>query len=427
MAKIFPFRAYRYASEAGPPQNLVAQPYDKITPEMQARYYEAGPYNFARIIKGKTEPSDGDSNNVYTRAASNLNDWIARGVLEQEAEEAFYPYFQEFRHPDSGETFVRKGFIGLTQLEDYSAGVIHRHEMTHSGPKLDRLRLIRHTRAHVGQLFMLYDDPSPRIDRRLDEAASGAPLSSVEDEYGVRHTVWKVTDPSSIGELQQLMDPKKLLIADGHHRYETALAYSRENPTLGGADRAMMTFVNMQAAGLVVLATHRVLEGLRDFDPQAIVARAGEFFDSEALASPAELRRRLDSAGHGGVAFGAVFRSARRAYLFRPKREALDRLLDGLSRKERNLDVVVLHKVFLETVLGISAEEVKELKYIRYVRGFDAAAEEVASDRAQAALLLRPVPVRQVAEIAFSGGVMPQKSTDFYPKLLSGLTIYRIE
>ena len=427
MARIFPFRAYRYASKAGPPQNLVTQPYDKITPEMQKRYYEASPYNFARIIKGKAEPSDGDPDNVYTRAASNLNDWIAEGVLEQEPEEAFYPYFQEFRHPDSGETFVRKGFIGLTHLEDYGAGVVHRHEMTHSGPKLDRLKLARHTRAHSGQLFLLYDDPSLEIDARLDEAASGSPLSSVEDEYGVRHTVWKITDPSSISALQRLMDPKKLLIADGHHRYETALVYSRENPTVAGADRAMMTFVNMQAPGLVVLATHRVLDGLPDFDPQGIVGRADEFFSSEALASSGELRRRLDSVDPGSVAFGAVFRSAEGAYLFRAKPEAVDRVLKSLSSKERGLDVVVLHKVFIEKVLRISEEDVKELKYIRYARGFEAAADEVASGRAQAALLLRPLPVQQVAEIAFSGGVMPQKSTDFYPKLLSGLTIYRID
>ncbi len=427
MARIFPFRAYRYASKAGSAQNLVTQPYDKITPEMQDRYYEASPYNFARIIKGKAEASDGDSNNVYTRAAASLSSWVAKGVVEQEPEEVFYPYFQEFRHPDSGETFVRKGFIGLTELEDYSAGVIHRHEMTHSGPKLDRLQLVRHTRAHSGQLFMLYDDPSLEIDARLDEAASGVPLSSVEDEYGVRHTVWKITDPSSISALQRLMDPKKLLIADGHHRYETALAYSRENPTVAGADRAMMTFVNMQAPGLVVLATHRVLDGLPDFDPQAIVGRADEFFNSEALASSGELRRRLDGAGPGSVAFGAVFRSEEGAYLFRAKPEAVDRVLKSLSSKERGLDVVVLHKVFIEKVLRISEEDVRELKYIRYVRGFDAAADEVASGRAQAALLPRPVPVQQVAEIAFSGGVMPQKSTDFYPKLLSGLTIYRID
>ena len=427
MARIFPFRSYRYTSKAGPPQNLVTQPYDKITPEMQDRYYEASPYNFARIIKGKAEPSDGDSDNVYTRAAASLSSWIAQGVLEQEPEEAFYPYFQEFRHPDSGETFVRKGFIGLTQLEEYSAGVIHRHEMTHSGPKLDRLQLVRHTRAHSGQLFMLYDDPSLEIDARLDEATSGSPLSSAEDEYGVHHTVWKITDSSSIRELQQLMDPKKLLIADGHHRYETALAYSRENPTLAGADRAMMTFVNMQAPGLVVLATHRVLDGLRDFDPQAIVGRADEFFDSEAIASSGELRQRLDSVDRSVVAFGTVFGTETGAWRFRPKPEALDRMLKGLSGKERGLDVVVLHKVFIEKVLGISEEDVKELKYIRYVRGFEAATDEAASGKAQAALLLRPVPVQQVAEISFSGGVMPQKSTDFYPKLLSGLTIYRIE
>ena len=200
------------------------------------------------------------------------------------------------------------------------------------------------------------------------------------------------------------MDTKKLLIADGHHRYETALAYSRENPTLAGADRAMMTFVNMQAAGLVVLATHRVLDGLRDFDPQVIVGRADEFFDSEALASSGELRRRLDSVDPGSVAFGAVFRSAEGAYLFRPKPEAVGRMLKGLSSKERGLDVVVLHKVFIEKVLRISEEDVKELKYIRYARGFDAAADEVASGQAQAALLLRPCRFNKSPQLLFLVG-----------------------
>lgn len=427
MARIFPFRAYRYTSKAGPLQSLVTQPYDKITSEMQDDYYEANPYNFARIIKGKAELSDSESSNVYTRAARSMNSWIADGVLGQEPEEAFYPYFQKFQHPDSGETFLRKGFIGLAQVEKYEAGVIHRHEMTHSGAKVDRLQLVRHTNAHLGQLFTLYSDPSLVIDARLDEAASDSPLLNVEDDFGVSHTVWKITNPIAIRELQELMNTKKLLIADGHHRYETALAYSLENPALAGADRVMMTFVNMQTVGLVVLATHRVIDGLQDFDFEDIIGRADEFFYSEALASTEEVRRRLDNADGDTTVFGAVFRSRQGAYLFRPKPEVVNGLLRNISSDARELDVMVLHKVFIENVLRISQEDVEALKYIRYVRGFDTAASEVTSNRAQAAFLLRPVTVQQVARIAFSGGLMPQKSTDFYPKLLSGLTLYRIK
>jgi uncharacterized protein (DUF1015 family) len=424
MAKVFPFQPYRYTPKAGPAAKLVSQPYDKIPPELQQQYYQASPYNVIRVIKGRQEPSDNESNNVYTRAAKTLEQWIAEGILARDPEPGFYAYFQQFEHPDTGETLQRKGFIGLFQLEEYEAGVIHRHELTHSGPKLDRLRLARHTHVYFEQLFTLYDDPDFVIDRRLDQAAKDEPLVTAE-EGSIVHRIWKINEPAAVSEIQVAMEPKKLLIADGHHRYETALTFSRENASLAGADKVMMTFVNMRGAGLVVLATHRVLDGLADFDAPALLQRAKAYFNVERLDSAAALQSKLDAAPRDASVIGGVFANDPGAYLFTANQQAVSGLLPGKPERERSLDVVILHQAMLGQALGISEEDVREEKNIRYVRGFQAAVDEVRSGKAQAAFLLRPVEVGKVAEIAFAGGVMPQKSTDFYPKLLSGLTMYR--
>jgi uncharacterized protein (DUF1015 family) len=266
MANIFPFQPYRYTAQAGALQDLVTQPYDKISPEMRQRYLQSSPYNLVRIILGERLASDSDRDNVYTRAARYLEDWTAQGVLARDPEPALFAYFQEFSMPDSGQRLVRKGFIGLGAVEEYAAGVVHRHEQTLSGPKKDRLELLRHTHAHFGQLFMLYPDPAGEIDRLLDETAQAQPAGEVTDEYGARHSFWKITDAGRIAHIQRLMADKKLLIADGHHRYETALAFRRENPNLAGADRVMMTFVNMHSPGVKILATHRLVSGVAGFE-----------------------------------------------------------------------------------------------------------------------------------------------------------------
>ncbi len=431
MAKVFPFPAYRYTPKAGDPNRLVTQPYDKITPELQQRYYDASPYNFVRLTKGRQEPSDNGGRNVYTRAADRLQAWIDDGILAPDDEPSFYAYFQEFVHPETKEVCVRKGFIGLTEVLPYEARVVHGHELTHSGPKLDRLQLTRHTKAHFGQLFVLYDDPEHVIDAWLEKAEEHSPLLFVEDELGVRHTLWKIDDPDAATAIQAAMEPKKLLIADGHHRYETALAYARENPDLVGADKVMMTFVNMRQEGLVVLATHRVLSGLEGFDPGTLLEKACRLFGIEVFSSADKLQDALRHAPAGRAAIGLVMEGDLRAYLLAEKADAVSSLLSGsllsgTSELERGLDVVVLHRALLGATMDISEEDVRELKNIRYVRGFQSAVDEVRSGGAQIACLLRSVPVAKVAEVAFAGGVMPQKSTDFYPKLLSGLTIYRL-
>jgi uncharacterized protein (DUF1015 family) len=405
LARIFPFQPYRYSAQAGPEQNLVTQPYDKISPSMQARYLSLSPYNLVRIILGERAPTDNEGDNPYTRAAALLKDWIGSGILEHESAPSVFAYFQKFTAPDSNQILERKGFIGLGAVEDYATEVVHRHEQTLSGPKKDRMELLRHTHAHFGQIFMLYPDPELKIDRILDETAKGAPVTSIQDEDGVTHRVWKISDPATIAQIQALMADKKLLIADGHHRYETALAFRNQNPGLKDAEKVMMTFVNMHSPGLEILATHRVLRGIPVEHENKIPARR--------LNSIHELKRIFQTPSPEKIRIGIASGS--------------DVSLYERDRHPGELDVKVLHEELLGGALGIGEEAVRDEKHIEYVRGIDAAYAKVQSGAAQLAFLLEPTTMEQVAGVAFSGGVMPQKSTDFYPKLLSGLTIYKLE
>jgi uncharacterized protein (DUF1015 family) len=414
LARIYPFQPFRYTENAGPAENLVTQPYDKISPEMQRRYLSLSPYNLVRVILGENKPDDSSKDNVYTRAAQHLNDWIAGGILARDAEAGIFPYFQQFLVPDTGERLMRKGFIALGAVEDYAAGVVYRHEQTLSGPKKDRLELLRHTHAHFGQIFMLYPDPAGALDQLLDEAVKGRPLTEVTDEYGVVHRLWKIgRQAEGLPQICQLMADKKLLIADGHHRYETALAFRDESPGLPGADRMMMTFVNMHSPGLKILATHRLVSGLDGSGlPDGFLRRAADGFIANEIDSVDRLQEAWAARGDRSIIGAAI---GTRLFM----------LEDRSARGE--LDIRILHEGLLGKTLGIGEEAVRNEKNLRYVRGIEAAVEAARSGTAQIAFLLKPTSIEQVAETSFGGGVMPQKSTDFYPKLLSGLTIYKLD
>jgi uncharacterized protein (DUF1015 family) len=388
---------------------LVTQPYDKINPELQAKYLAASPYNLVRVILGERFASDDESNNVYTRAAKYLDDWIRDGILARDATPGFYAYSQEFEVPDTRERATRTGFIGLGKVEDYSANVVYRHEQTLSGPKKDRLNLLRHTRAHFGQIFMLYADPERAVDRLVE---NGTPLFDVCEDYQARHRLSAITDPLTTARIRELMSSKRLLIADGHHRYETALAYRNENPGVLAAEYVMMTFVNMHSPGLKILATHRVLRNLEGLDARGFFEEAANGWTVTKFESVDAFKDALRAPRPDHVRIGAVTKGA-------------IHLLER-ARKDGELDVPVLHNVVLAEGLGIGEEAVREEKYITYVRGMDHAIAQVVDGGAQIAFLLEPTPIEDMARIAFSGGVMPQKSTDFYPKLLSGVTIYKL-
>ena len=434
MANLFPFPAFRYDPARVCLSQVVTQPYDKITPAMQAGYYHASPYNLVRIILGKHEPADNGQKNVYTRAARDFADWRRQGILRQDTQPSIYAYSQEFVAPgSSGGRLERRGFIALGQIEDYSAGVVFRHEQTLSKPKADRLDLLRATRAHFGQIFMLYNDPQSEVE--VTVFPSRAPEFSVSDENRVLHKLWAVSDPRVINQACHAMSDKKLIIADGHHRYETALNYRNERrAAAGGVDagapweRVMMTFVNARSPGMLILPTHRLVFGLTQFEPGAMVAAARSFYgvrdvsNSFDSSNPVALLPRTSP---GETAMLAV--TARQAFLFLANPGTQHPALQGCSPRQAELDVVRLHKVVLESVLGISEEAIRQQRNLEYLRDPHEAVQRVRSGQANVAFLLNPVPIDQMMEVALAGEVMPQKSTDFYPKLLSGFTIYALD
>ena len=430
--------------------DVVTQPYDKISPEMQDRYYAASEYNLIRVILGRKKPSDTEAGeNVYTRAAATLNQWRAEGILKEETEPALYGYSQTYIVPGSEEVRERRGFIALGQLSDYADRVVYRHEQTFPKHKSDRLALFKATRAYCEQIYMLYSDPTFSAETILF-AAGSAPELEITDEYDVVHRVWKLTDPALISKVLTIMDDKWLLIADGHHRYETSTAYMFERAAELGVDpkaapktvqglpqpafpeqAMMMTFVNMDAPGITILPTHRVAFGLPNFSGRAFAASAERYFDVEEIhvkpdghqpGAPGLLQHLAETPG---VAFIAATRDG--DFLLTPKPDAIAPLLAGLPPRQQQLDVTQLHKVVLEALLGLSEETVRAGSNVRYLREAADALHQVGSGNADVAFLIKPVTLEQMKEISLNLEVMPQKSTDFYPKLLSGLAMYTLD
>ena len=480
--RIYPFRALRYDTGKVDLAEVVTQPYDKISPAMQDAYYARSPFNLIRVILGKREP-DTPTDNVYLRAAATLQDWRREAVLVEERVPALYGYAQRYTVPGTSEVRERRGLICLGHLYDYAEKVVYRHEQTLSKPKSDRLSLFKATRTYCEQIYMLYSDPAFTVEQLVFGNKSGVPAvpadQTVTDEYGVVHMVWKVTDPVTLNLIATSLQDKKLIIADGHHRYETSTAYARERAAeLGVADPTrdvslahteanfgkpdespseavdekggsllpvpefpeaamMMTLVNMDAPGITILPTHRLVFGLTGFSESAFLNNAREFFEVSTLAATAkaaesdaemvedatELLAPLNATE--GVAFLAAMRGGN--YLLRARQEAVDAALSGLSLRQRALDVVQLHAVLLEKVLGLTAESIREQQNLRYLRSAPDALAQVARGDADVALLVKPVTLEQMKTVSLAGEVMPQKSTDFYPKLLSGLAFYALD
>ncbi len=387
-----------------------------------------------QVILGKSQSGDNDQQNVYTRADALLKKWKSEGVLQQEDEPSLYVYSQTFKLPGdpSGAEAERRGFIALGRVEDYDRKVVYRHEQTLSKPKADRLNLLQTTRAHCELIFMVYSDPGDEVGKLLQQ--SGPPTIEMRDEYGVIHRLWKVSDVATVAAAQAKMADKKLIIADGHHRYETALNYrnqmreqTKSSDPEAPYERVMMTFVNMDAPGLVILPTHRVVFGLEGFHIYSKAMEVMKYFDIEDLGTTdvPQALAKLREAGREHTALLAV--TAQNTFLLKSRANVQSSSLNGLSEKQRALDVVQLHKLILEEIIGMSQEDISAQKHLHYIRDAAEAVNEVKTGKAQVAFLMNPVRMEQVRDIAFEGDVMPQKSTDFYPKMLSGLTIYSLD
>jgi uncharacterized protein (DUF1015 family) len=434
MARIYPFRALRYNPTMVRVEDVVTQPYDNITPAMQQAYYQRSLYNLVRIILGLPELFDEPgTNDVYSRAARDFADWRRMGVLTQEKDACIFAYSQRFTVPGGdGEIHERRAFIGLGEVCDYSQQVVFRHEQTLTKPKSDRLNLLKATRAHFGQIFMLYSDPALTAEKILFSGTT-APEIEVTDEYSVTHRVWKVSDMSTINILLGAMEDKKLIIADGHHRYETALSYSREHApsSVARTERnpantspqppypeaaVMMSFVNMDSTGITILPTHRVVFFLE---------RAEKFCAVQVLAVDGDDQLTQLLARQPGTAFIAATKLGYHLLVAKP--DAVAQALAGLPERQRRLDLTQLHSLVLQQLLGITPEAILEQRNLRYMRDASEAIDQVWRGQADVAFLTNPITLGQLREVAFAGDVMPQKSTDFFPKLLSGLAIYALD
>ncbi|HEV2710726.1 MAG TPA: DUF1015 domain-containing protein [Edaphobacter sp.] len=453
MARIYPFRALRYDTSRVKMEDVVTQPYDKITPAMQERYYEASPYNLIRVILGKQFPTDTDDENCYTRAAETLHDWRKQNILREESEPALYGYSQTYTVPHTDEVRERRGFIALGHLYDYADKVIFRHEQTFPKHKSDRLSLFKATRAYCEQIYMLYSDPAFTAEKLIfgsngKDADRAIPDLSITDEYGVVHKVWKLTDPQLINLIVTAMADKKLIIADGHHRYETSVAYAKERsaqlqlslnqpyppmnedsklgtghlPVPAFPEAAMMmTFVNMEAPGITILPTHRVVYDIPEFSSPDFITKASAFFDIEQLDSPdVSILSKTP-----GVAIVAATGDGN--YLLKAKKDVVAKELANIPARQAQLDVVQLHSIILDRLLGLSSDTITKLGNVRFIREVDEAVGLVNSGEADVAFLIKPITLDQLKDVSLSMDVMPQKSTDFYPKLLSGLAIYALD
>lgn len=431
MAVIVPIRGLRYHRRfAGELARLITPPYDVILAADQDRYYAAHPYNIIRLELGRTLPGDGPDDNRYTRSAATLREWLDRGVLVQEEKPALYLYRQDFTV--DGEKKTRTGIIGGVKIEPYEKKVVLPHEETLPGHKADRLELMRRARAAFSPVLGLYADPERSLDGLFARLTGRGPDASCLDEAGQGHALWVITEEDDIARVQDLLAGKQVFIADGHHRYETAQAFLRENPDSGAARYVMMTLVNLFDPGLVVLPTHRLVKNLAGIDfPALLSALAQDFLLAEyrlADGTPAHFMTILRSLGaEGRHAFG-LSRDGSAIHLLVLK-DGVDpaRVMPAdKSAAWRELDPAILQVLILEKLLGLDAARQKSGEYLAYTRDEHQALASLREGGCQLAFLLNATPVTEVTRVAAAGDKMPQKSTFFYPKLVTGLVLYRL-
>ncbi|HTG01165.1 MAG TPA: DUF1015 domain-containing protein [Nitrospirota bacterium] len=440
MAKIIPFRGVLYnQKKAGRLSGLVCPPYDIITPQSQQALYRENEFNVVRLEFGLESPADTDTDNRYTRSAAILNDWLAKGILQQDGEPSFYIYEMEYSAPLAKKL---RGLVGLVRIEDYDSGVVRPHETTLSGPKTDRLNLLRACRATFSQIFALFSDPRGAVLDILNRA-KGAPSMEVRSNDGVTHRIWTLTDKEAQDFISRELSDKQLFIADGHHRYDTAINYRNERRNSSqalseedGCNYTAMFLACMEDPGLTILPAHRTLFNLQDFNPRAFENDLNRFFNIERIdfsdrSEPKDLRTVLDTmvhrADHAHI-FGMRVRGEHSYYLLTLRSEAdMDVLLPDKSPAYRRLDVSILHHLIIDKLLGVRMDTHKLGLNIEYLKEAEEADRSVHNGAAQIVFFMNPTKVQEVKNVAAAGERMPQKATYFYPKLLTGLVMHKIE
>ena len=430
MVDIAPFKGLLFNQEkTGPADQVTAPPYDVISPEQQDALYKKNPYNVVRLILEKQYPEDNEEQNRYTRSSATFNQWIKEKILVEDEKPGFYVYSQEYTY--EGQSVCRVGFFARVRTEDFSSGNICPHEFTLAKAKQDRLNLLKACRANFSPVFGLFSDTSGVVDAKLNQAMQGEPFAVVE-ENGVLGKAWRLDDDETLAFITKQFHKKKIFIADGHHRYETALNYYKENKNdVDDSAHVMMFLTNLEAQSLAVYPIHRLVKSPVSFDEADFMSQIENYFDVEPLnkgAGKNEIRKALDSIGEGDIVF-CVYLGQGRGYFIKVKEKT--NMLPLLAADEppqlHVLDVAQLHTSVLKTILKIDTKQPNSQKYVTYKVDMVEALNRVDSGEFDLAFFMNATRISEVRNLAEKGIRLPQKATFFYPKLLSGLVINKFE
>lgn len=427
MAEIRPLRALRYNLEkAGPIENLTCPPYDIISPDQRRELLSRSGYNLIRLEL----PQEGK--NPYQEAAHTLNLWRSEGVLQLDMEEGMYLYEEEFlSQVDRGDRRSVLGLVCRVRLEDFANGVVLPHEETLSKAKEDRFRLLSATRCNFSSIYSLYHDEGGVTRQRLLNLKNTCPPRYAFSDGLVTHRLWVINDPVAIQALEEDFAGRKLYIADGHHRYETGLRYrdtlEEQGTYLPGASYTLMTLTDMADPGLTVFPTHRLVRGVEGFEESALLAACQEDFILEPQQNRADSEKALENLYQEGKHAFALYSGKGWTVLTLKDPAVMEALLPGTSPAYRTLDVSILHSLVLERLLGIDKENMASQKNLTYTRSAEEAQRSVDQGESQCCFLLNPTRVEEISQVAQNGEKMPQKSTYFYPKLITGLVVNSLE